>query len=516
MGYKVKNTLSAIKALAGRLGNVLAFCWLPAVLAVIFVLQNRLFNFLIKIPAGQDSFRLVAATAASGLLIFGPAVLFRKRFKYPYLILVSLIVALIFAFQFLYYSYSGGFLQASALFYAREGTTVMATVKTLLNYRLVYFAIGPLLVALAWVLSRRGVIAERRPAAKEKLAAGLIVLVLAGSGYGCLFFSGTKTAGSADGVRRSGSYYDMNALVAGIGIINFFLNDVFEGSLRVKKVNAAETSFVESYEKNKTAGVSGSDFGALKGRNLILIQVESLENAVIGQKIGGEEITPNLNELAGRGLYFSDYYSPVGPGTTADAEFMTLNSLYSLPDGVAFIQYAYDDYDALPGLLRQNGYHAYCFHGDAASFWNRANIYPQLGYDEFFSRQDYTIPRKIGTYDLGDADFFEDRLELLAAESAVDRDRAALAGGERVDHGARLRDEVAASEDRVPFRAAAQSRLDRALLDRQRRGHDGCIYLLAYGGEDGVGVEDGLRPFDRDRLAPAGCVRLAELHPDAL
>jgi phosphoglycerol transferase MdoB-like AlkP superfamily enzyme len=94
---------------------------------------------------------------------------------------------------------------------------------------------------------------------------------------------------------------------------------------------------------------------------------------------------------------------------------MTLNSLYSLPNTVAFIQYAYDNYTALPALLKQNGYGTYSFHGDVSSFWNRANIYPQLGYDKWFSADDYTIPRKIGNYDLGDKDFFSQSIPKLAA-----------------------------------------------------------------------------------------------------
>ena len=148
---------------------------------------------------------------------------------------------------------------------------------------------------------------------------------------------------------------------------------------------------------------------------MIFIQVESLDNSVIGQKIGDEEITPNLNKLSGEGMYFFNYYSPIGPGTTADAEFMTMNSLYSLPDAVAFIQYPYDAYDALPDLLKQNGYGTYSMHGDLPGFWNRVNIYPQLGYEKLFSRDDYTIPRKIGNYDLGDKDFFTQSLPKLKA-----------------------------------------------------------------------------------------------------
>jgi phosphoglycerol transferase MdoB-like AlkP superfamily enzyme len=395
--------------------RLVGICCFPAVLVAIFIIQNYLFNLFLNIKDGLYFASNGIVTAALGILLFGPSLIVNKRFKYLYLGFVSLFVALIFAFQFLYYSYSGGFLQASALFYAGEGMTILATLKTLLDYRLIFFALGLFTVLAAWILSRYGLIGEYYFAKKEKLVVILVILALTGSGYAYIFLGKKVNIGDTHSVYKFSSLYDADGFVSKIGIVNFSLGDLLTETFHARKVNAAEVSLVADYKKKQSAPAEGYDFGLLKGRNLILIQVESLENAVIGQKLGGEEITPNLNALASRGMYFSNYYSPIGPGTTADAEFMTLNSLYSLPDSVAFIEDAYDHYDALPDLLKANGYHAYSFHGDVASFWNRANIYPQLGYDKFFSKQDYTIPRKIGTYDLGDEDFFSQSIPKLSS-----------------------------------------------------------------------------------------------------
>ena len=76
-----------------------------------------------------------------------------------------------------------------------------------------------------------------------------------------------------------------------------------------------------------------------------------MENAIINKTINGQEITPNLNQLAKEGLYFNNYYTQIGPGNTADAEFSTMDSLYPLPDDVVFIDYAKNHYKALPQLL---------------------------------------------------------------------------------------------------------------------------------------------------------------------
>jgi phosphoglycerol transferase MdoB-like AlkP superfamily enzyme len=452
-----------MKSFVRALRQVWRISWLPLVLVVIFVIQNHLFNYWLNISPGNYVWRRSLVTTALGILLFAPALLINKRFKYPYLAVASLLAALIFSSQYLYYSYSGGFLQASALFYAGEGMAILPTVKTLLNWHLIVFAAGLLVVVGVWVLEvfsdrfaaleffRRnspyppffkgrgctrppevcpqplfekegvggvpsdGSRMDRGLIKKQKLIIAATLALIVAIGYGSLFAIEKHEQGNAKLIYNYSQLYDVNSLVGKTGVVNFFLGDTIALALHTDKVNAADASFVSAYKAKQQPPAPVSDFGSLKGRNIIMIQVESLENAAIGQKFNGQEITPNLNKLAASGLYFSNYYSPIGPGTTADAEFMTLNSLYSLPNTVAFIQYAFDKYTALPALLKQNGYGTYSFHGDAPSFWNRANIYPQLGYEKWFSADDYTIPRKIGNYDLGDKDFFSQSLPKLAA-----------------------------------------------------------------------------------------------------
>jgi phosphoglycerol transferase MdoB-like AlkP superfamily enzyme len=136
---------------------------------------------------------------------------------------------------------------------------------------------------------------------------------------------------------------------------------------------------------------------------------------VINQTVGGQEITPNLNQLAKDGLYFDNYYTQVGPGNTADAEFSTMDSLYPLPDDVVFIDYAKNAYKALPQLLVENGYKTYSLHGDVPTFWNRSNIYPRLGYQKAYDLNDFVVTRPVGKgpSDLGDEDLFSQSLPRL-------------------------------------------------------------------------------------------------------
>ena len=235
-------------------------------------------------------------------------------------------------------------------------------------------------------------------------------------GYRYLLYTEKKEWGSTS--RLYTDVYDLRSVVGKMGVVNFFLEDTFKYIVAHNIVSTADKSFLKTFAENKTPALTGKSekyFGVEKGKNLIIIQVESLENAVINKTINGQEITPNLNQLAKQGLYFDNYYTQIGPGNTADAEFSTMDSLYPLPDDVVFIDYAKNTFAALPQLLVNNGYKTYSMHGDVPTFWNRSNIYPQLGYQKAYGLDDYVITRPVGEgpSDLGDEDLFSQSLPRL-------------------------------------------------------------------------------------------------------
>ena len=207
--------------------------------------------------------------------------------------------------------------------------------------------------------------------------------------------------------------FSQNQLVQRVGVVNYSIGDVIGSLLRETRVTDEDAAFVKDLLSQKTGSFSANKyFGIARGRDLIVIQFESLEQAVMEQTVDGTEITPNLNALSREGLYFDNYYSQVGPGNTADAEFVMLNSLYPLTNTVAFIDFAHNTYRALPKFLVEQGYQTYALHGDVSSFWNRANIYPALGYETSVSKESY-IPVEIDFETLSDEDFFSQTISQM-------------------------------------------------------------------------------------------------------
>ncbi len=398
-----------------RRKRIINVSWLPLVLAVLLVVETSFFNSWLGVASPLFFWQCVAASVGLSMVLFLPAVFFaKKRARYIYLLVVSALVAFIFVAQFIYYRYSGGFLQASSLAYSDQTLDLFATIKTLLSYKLLLFLLPLVAMALGYFF----VDTNQESVAllgKEKIIALLLMVLIFCGGYGILLRSEENYFGSIGDLYNDSLMYNLSSLVAKVGIVNFSIESLVEYAVQPHTASAADIAFLTNWAAGRTLPAKGPDFGAVKGRNVIFIQVESLENWVIGYQINGVDIAPNLTALAGEGTYFTNYYSQDGEGNTADAEFSTQNSLYPLPDSVAFISHAQNQYAALPSLLDAHGYTTAALHGDVATFWNRSNAYPPIGYEDIFSKTDYTIPRQVGPEGLGDNDFFAQSLPKLEA-----------------------------------------------------------------------------------------------------
>jgi lipoteichoic acid synthase len=143
-------------------------------------------------------------------------------------------------------------------------------------------------------------------------------------------------------------------------------------------------------EINRLRGPEGERFvsfqpGSAKGKNLLIIQSEAVQAFLVGARIDGVEVTPNLNRLAADSYYFPHTVVTVGKGTTVDAEFLVNTGVY--PPGNRPSSYVYSDYKlpGLPRLLGDAGYTTSTFHADVRTFWHRNQLYPALGWQKPYS-----------------------------------------------------------------------------------------------------------------------------------
>ena len=202
-----------------------------------------------------------------------------------------------------------------------------------------------------------------------------------------------------------------------VNSVEFFsshINDIYEtlySRVYAKEVEPEEV--LETVEQHVETPGQEQLRGIAKGRNVIVIQVEALQNFLIGAEYNGQELTPNLNRLLNKDtLYFDNYYSTIGKGNTVDAEFTSLNSLYPVIDAECYRLYERNTYNGLPWLLKEQGYGTFAVHGYEGEFWNRESAYPYQGIDEFYSMEDLVQDDMIGL-GISDKSMFRQAVDII-------------------------------------------------------------------------------------------------------
>ena len=142
---------------------------------------------------------------------------------------------------------------------------------------------------------------------------------------------------------------------------------------------------INAYFADRTVGGNNEMTGLLKGKNVVLVLMESMDDWMIG------EYTPTLNRLMSEGISFTHFYTPgYGGIRTFNSEFcVNTGSFLSSQGGYAF-DYITNTYrQSLASLLTQAGYSAKTFHYNDPSFYSRGVFSPAMGYSEYVCYGDY-------------------------------------------------------------------------------------------------------------------------------
>lgn len=190
--------------------------------------------------------------------------------------------------------------------------------------------------------------------------------------------------------------------------LGYHLNDTYTYFRNINSsLSSSDKKKIANWFKKKQENLPDNNYkGMFKGKNLIIIQHESLENFVIGRKIDGQEITPNLNNLVKNSIYFNNYHEQVNQGVTSDAEFMTNTSVYPLRSGCVFFTYPKNTYNSLPKLMQSIGYSTTAIHPDHAGYWNWMTSLESIGYQKCFDASNFNQNETIGL-GMADGSFFK-------------------------------------------------------------------------------------------------------------
>ncbi|MFC4323888.1 LTA synthase family protein [Litchfieldia salsa] len=347
------------------------------------------------------------SSIGSIMLILALSLFVNRKFYVLTLLTIYLFVSVILYVNVLYYRFFNDFITIPVLFQTKHLTNLGGSLFDLFNLIDLLFLLDLLFL---FVISKR-LNLRSHTITQKKLGIILIGVTL------LLVNIGLAHKERPELLTRS---FDRKLLVKNIGLYAYHLYDFYLYTNTKTKIVLADNDQLTEIINHVKANDENSNpeyFGAAKGKNIIMIALESTQSFIINNEIDGEEITPFLNDLIqSRGTYyFSNFYHQTGQGKTSDAEFIIENSMYGLPRGAVFFSNPENQYHSLASVLKSEGhYYSAVFHANNKSFWNRNIMYNALGYDRFFSEEDYEIKKEDSVgWGLKDKAFFSQTIPYL-------------------------------------------------------------------------------------------------------
>jgi lipoteichoic acid synthase len=386
---------------------------LPAV-DVIWCTAALLSKQLLLVPAALLEPKTVAywLTAVTALLPPLVALLVLPRRSRAWTLLaLGLFGTLLILADVIYYRFFGDLISTPALLAARQTGHVFGSIRSLLSPELLWLVVDvPFAV---WLIVRlRGVRtmgwSPQRPAplviAVSLLTAGLMLGV-------------ANAVGTADLDR----VFRNRAVVEELGPFGYHAYDAwsylrattFRRPPTDEEIAAARAWFAG--RRARRAG-QGPLFGAARGRNLIVVQVESLQDLAVDYRVADEDVMPTLKQWSRDSLRFTRVTDQTNEGRTSDAELTTLASLLPLDHGAAAFRYAGNHYVGLPRVLGEYGYATLSAVAFEPGFWNRQVMHPAYGFGQTLFERDFTLTEQIG-WGLNDRDFLQQMVPKIEALS---------------------------------------------------------------------------------------------------
>ncbi len=319
------------------------------------------------------------------IVLIAPMLLFRNsRFRFAYGVLLNIVVSTLLFADELYYEYASNIIsvmQAGNLQYKDE---IMAAIPSLLHIRQILYFIDFPIVFIALILKKVRVNKVKDFKFKPVLIMGLCI--------GILFTYYHFIPESLELV--TGYIYNKKNSVRYGTIYGYHFVDVKNAITHNKntKYDSYE-DMIEDYnkfkeEQNQLNPVNEEFNGIAAGKNVIVLQLESVQDFVTHKKINGKEITPNLNKFLSENIEFTNMHANCYT-TTSDSEHSLITSLFPLENGEAFSKYYGNTYDNIFKNFKNAGYYTMYAHGNYAYFWNRKNVTSKLPIDNVKFLEDF-------------------------------------------------------------------------------------------------------------------------------
>ena len=342
--------------------NSIAF---PLVVGVLILLKTIMFYDSTIIIRESIDKNLVIGTTMFIITFLGIIYMLPNRARIISTIILDLLISILLFADNLYYIYSSSVLSVAQIANLQYGEEIMGTIPMLIEIKHIIYFVDIILIII--LLLTKIIKIEIKDKADWKrntlrIISGIIAI--------CLLFTI-----DAKYVEKAGEDpYNKDTQVKKGTIYGYHLSDI-ESLINIKKSAKYDKKeeLVSDYKKLKekyNEKYEESNYnlkGILKGKNVIIVQLESVQEFVINKTINGKEITPNLNKFISENIEFTNMFMQ-SYSTTADSEFSAVTSLYPMENGMSYSRYYSNKYDDIFTMFKNEGYDTSYMHGNYGYF----------------------------------------------------------------------------------------------------------------------------------------------------
>lgn len=292
---------------------------------------------------------------------------------------VSFLISLLLWADNVYYTYSSSVLSVEQLTNLQYTEQIIDAVPSLIKLSQILYFVDFIIIGILYLSKILKTDKEKKYTNKQKLAnlviaiVGVIVFCLIGYDY---VEKGTE------------KMWNKDEQITDTTIYGYHISDILNSLNYSKRAVYSETSemmidynILKKEYEDKYGEIQYDFQGILENKNVLIVQLESVQEFVAHKTINGKEITPNLNKFLDENIEFTNMHMQ-SYSSTADSEYTMVTSTYPMENGMSYSKYFLNKYDNIFEMFNNKNYYTSYMHGNVGTFWNRGNVYSRMNIDE--------------------------------------------------------------------------------------------------------------------------------------
>lgn len=360
--------------------------WITIIIGIILMIKTLLFySSTIAINESLEAQTIIGTISFIVVIVCFLGVL-PNRARIITAIVINFLISLLLFSDNLYYIYSNSVLSVAQISNLQYGDEIMETLPMVMQSKQILYFLD-IFIFIVLIISKKIKLEKKEKATKKKLilraSAGMVGIIIF-----CLI--GVKYV--EKGKQKS---YNKDMQIREATIFGYHISDIQNAfSMKQQTKYKNYDYMIQDYNKlkEKYEEKYGQEIYPIKGiledKNVIILQLESIQEFVINKEINEKQITPNLNKFLSDNIEFTNMHMQ-SYSTTADSEHSTITSIYPMENGMSFSKYFTNTYDDLFKLFNNKNYHTSYMHGNYPYFWNRGNVYGKFNLNDLVLKEQF-------------------------------------------------------------------------------------------------------------------------------